>query len=1246
MADDQFNSMQAHMGVVPGMGIAPQMQTPTPGETSMRLMEQARQQQLSMQSASMAVSQQFQQRLQYIQQQQSLSPFAAQMMAQNMPWATPQYQGGMLPSPITMTPPSTGVFRPSPPQVTQPIPPSYTPPIMQTPFTPRMPAPMFQTPYEQFNRGIEQQQGRMASFGSQVPYGIGTAAGFAGAAYAGSQLGGAIGGGTGRLIGAIGGAALAGVSGFASGVGNVAQAPFNPRVQNLQMGSAIERMSQDWVVTGNQLSSSGRGLGRTSSLQLAQGFRDMSADRGFQQQTGGMFNREDMMRMTGLAGQAGLLDMSQNVPQIQQRMKEVARTVKEFMQLTNDPDVTNVIREMGRLQQFGLNPQQMQQAASNMRMYSRAAGTSIQGLQQMGGMPGAMTYQQAGLTAGQGFQYGNYSAAMARQAVASGTYSPQQLALMGGVQGITQRNTQAQAAFMTMPLMGAAFGQYGAGGGGGWSANQGAIAGGAQGGAFGLVNQAMGNMGQAVRRGGLGAMAMFPLQQREIQDQMAAEMTPEQQTAMRFQMAMQTGQRLNRGRGGAGAFAMGARLMYGDDVAQDMMYQARNPEMWGAQRQSLRQRQTELAMSQRAENAAIGYGPGTQLAQPFRKAGTAISDFGSGIGTAFRGVGTSVSNWIEDNKARAAGMTIDRVDPKYLTSGRRGRSAALSAFNKGKLRDVGVTGSEFGGEGPDWSNETLRQAIDWGESSAGNTAANVSGTIGKGAMSVAGPVGAALSIGTAAVEGITGVDLIREGQNALLAATMDQDSKTGTIRGKAIQSRRFQDVFQRSKAEGKAQRDLQKAGVAAIWGKEGKEEEKQWGKEIAQISKDYYSKSISDTGAELARVLKDRSGIIGMLPGQEDKLNPADIENALKNRVGADKWNKMSIGEKNTAMSAAMNAAREFGGPELKEAFDKSEENIAKLNKGVTADALKSLRKGVQEKIGYMETMMDLDADIGGVSVFEKTGAKEFRAAIQSGASGQDVAMLSLALNEKDADPKQRRQIEREKESLMKQLVGKGKPFKTADEFYQRYNSISAMKQAVGGKEGWSENLETRIKGLRGEGATADKIVGNVENMQAAAGFEIRAAGLQAMGFEGAIQAAATGGRRGAAGIGGLTDEGLSGYFAGKEGQADIAMMKERGGMDRKRALIAERAAKGDKKAKELLGKMVEQAGQPQEKTEKPVVEAGGEEAQKLKASEDAMSEMQAAFSSFTPAVDDFAAGAKALREAMENEWINRKRED
>lgn len=669
-----FNSMQANLGLIPGVG-APSSTIQSPSNIASQLSQQASQQLQEAQSrlpvalgggAAFSFGQQFQQQLHQIQQQQSMNIYHAAMMSGGMPGAS------MMPSPLTMTPASTGIFRP-PAQAPSfaPVAPMPVMPLAPTPFEPQMPAPMFRTAWEQEVQQRELRADQIYSYTAQAPRAAGQAAGIGMGALAGGLLGARF-GGVGRAIGALAGGGLAQFSGAAPALGQAAMLPMRPSMEAHQMGASLQRMSQDWVVGGSQLHPLGRGFGRGASMELAQGLQQMAGSGQFQRETGGMFNRHDLMMMTQQAGQRGLLDEQQSIQGVQQQMRQVAQVVRQFMQLTNDPDVTNVIRQMGQMRQMGLSVADMENAAQNMRTFSRAAGTTIGGMMQTYGMPGAATYQQAGLSAGAGMNYGMYAGAAARQAVAAQTFSPMQLSMLGGVQGVAQRNMQAQAAMMSMPLMGAAMGGFQ---GGQWGLNYGA-AGALMGGNVGaqdVVRGAVQNINQAVQQGGIGALAMFPLQQRFIQSEAANAMSPYEQNVMRFQMAQRTGEQF--GLKGAGAFAFGSRALFGTEVAEQMMLEASNPEYWRSQRAVIRRDQDELARMQRQEikENAPGFfeslvggplsglrrGIGTvaeTVAAPFKALGRGVQYAREGIG-----------NYWEDQAATAAGDIITRIDKRFTS---------------------------------------------------------------------------------------------------------------------------------------------------------------------------------------------------------------------------------------------------------------------------------------------------------------------------------------------------------------------------------------------------------------------------------------------------------------------------------------------------------------------------------------------------------------------------------------------------
>jgi len=696
-----FNSMQANLGLIPGAG--PQAQVKSPAQAAAELSAQASaQMQMAQQmmpitrssTAAFTFGQQFQQQYAAAQTQSSMSPYAANMFGSFT-------QPTALPSPMMMTPASTGVFRPPMPYGSgaggTPMSPMPVMPLFRTPFTPQLPAPSFRTPWEQEIQQRELRADQLYSMTSQAPRFGGMAAGYGMGALAGAAVGGRF-GMLGRGVGAVLGGISAHYSGLASGMGAMGMFPMRPGIEAHEMGLATQRMSQDWVVSGPNRHELGRGLSRDASMSLGRGVQRMAANQDFKNETGGIFNRNDLMQIMQKSGQAGLMDFDQSVDRIQEQLRKVSRTVSRFMELTNDPDVTSVIRRMGQMHTFGMSVPEIEGAASSMRSFSRAAGTTVGGLWQQG-LPGAMTYQALGLSGGAGLQYGMYSAAAARQAVSTGTYSNAELAMFGGVQGVAQRNMQAQGAFMSMPMFGAAVSSYGAGG---WGMNAGALAHmGSGAGPQGMVMSAVSGMNAAVGAGGIGALAMMPLQQRQIQDQAARTMSPYEQTAMRFSMASDTGKFL--GLKGAGGFAAGARMLYGDEVATQMMTEAANPEYWRAQRSMIRQERDDIARSQRQQ--IMDAVPGV-FSRAYEAAGVSIRDQFSPLTNAISGAGEAagrgwksfVSNPLQEFKDRAAGITTyDRLDAglsadRSSKSGRQ-RTRARNAF---RARHGGDTQSSGG----------------------------------------------------------------------------------------------------------------------------------------------------------------------------------------------------------------------------------------------------------------------------------------------------------------------------------------------------------------------------------------------------------------------------------------------------------------------------------------------------------------------------------------------------------------------
>lgn len=985
------------MGLFPQGGNPMPLPTPSPADISSRLMEQATQRamfsQQAIRSTPMAMMSglgaQFQQQYQLAQSIQSLSPYQASMMSGGIsggPGGGPSY----LPSPLSMTPAQTGVFRPPMQQPMMPLPPMYTPPIVQTPWTPQMPQTMFRSPWEQQSLTQDFQSNRMFSYGMQAPSILGQAAGLGAGAYAGARAGAAF-GNVGRLAGAVGGAALMGGSGIAGTLGDFSQLPFQPFVETRQMGGAMQRMSQDWVVSGSQMHAMGRGLSQRASIDLAGGIKDLAVDSDFKSQTGEMFNRMDLSRITQMSGQAGLMDMSQSVPQIKDQLKQVATTVKRFMELTNDPDVTNVIREMGQLRQFGMTMPQINQAAENMRMFSRAAGASISEMRQSGGMPGAAVYQGMGLTAAQGFEYGNYSMAQARQTVASGGVSTQQLALFGGVQGMAQRNMQAQAAFTSMPMFAAAQAQFGTGSWGA-SATPGAMGGGM--GAFGMVNAAVQNLGQGVAQGGIGALVSFPLKQKEIADAAAAKMTPMEQTAQRFRMAMQTGRMF--GLKGQAAMDMGARLMYGDDVAAQMSVEAKDPNMWLSQQKMYKQRLTELTLEQQQARDARAPGLLSRLgihgpSNPFEGAGEVL---GRGF--------TELGNTVDDFLAETEGTHRYR---KHAGTGQTANMAdALTAGDIGSVLGKPTSGTDLANYKPgskttfmeDYRRNT-RLAQDYeilgkGGSNALKYANNVFNALsfvpGMNAVGLAGSV-------ATSEWGRGSVYASLEGSNAGNVSEWANRIRNDTVAGNTAGKLGVADAKQRSKVRTLMEEKYGKGAFSAIQAA---------GKGLAAAAKTEAGRVFQGGTVPVDSVTANALLVTALvaLPSNSKKTREEvalDLERM-----------KLNEPDKYKAMLAGVNTeAREVGGTVVADHLDKTSDKY----QGGLADSVSAATENIQDyqetELNKIEEGLGLRSSILGVG-FDSSGMDDFKTWAQGGTdktlASSDVALMAIMNNDETAAEK------------------------------------------------------------------------------------------------------------------------------------------------------------------------------------------------------------------------------------------------
>jgi len=1204
---DTLNSMQMNLGLTPGGGAPPQLMIIPPAMAAQQMQTQASQQlaagaamtRLPAATPLGVFGQQFQNQFQMAQSQQSYNPYIAQALS-----GGGGYQG--MPSPLMMTPPSTGMFRPPPQQQMAAIPPQQVAPFWGGGITPQLPSPMFQTAWDRELQQREYRADKIYSMVAQTPRAMGMAAGIGAGAFAGAKVGGVF-GPLGGLAGMVGGGLAAGFSGFAGGAGDMAMMPMRPSLEVHGMGASLQRMSQQWVVAGPQMHQQGAGFSRTAAQDMATQIRSLASDRSFRAETGGQFNREDLMRMTETSGRAGLMDMDQSVDAVRTNLRQVARTVRRFMQLTGDPDVTSVIREMGQMRAYGMSVPEMERAAQNMKTFARAAGTSIQGLQAMGGMPGAMTYSGMGLSAGAGFEAGNYSLAAARQAVASGAFNIRELSMLGGVQGVAQRNVQAGAAMMSMPLFGAAIGSYGAQG---WNVNYGNLAqaaGGGQGGmgAAGMVMGAVQNMGQAVAQGGVGALAEYQLRQRFMQDDAARAMSPAQQMAMRFKMAQQTGQTL--GLHGTAAFTVGARAMYGDEVAEQMMMEARNPESFRAQARMMRRENQEIAARQRAD--IMGAAPGT-LDIIGMKLGISTSDRGvftggGSIGNALSDAATafgrnSLFRYMEDVGARKNGERVERVSALAGIESEAQRRNIMKAYVGGGLDRAMGRGRAGAGQGESsWLRN--QNTLMLNNTELGNAAIRAEESAAFG--------GAVLGIGGAVVSFVPGVGTAVGAGLGLASVGLDVMGQTGFQATQILDRMSATERAAWEKgADVKAQANIKmlrasRNVTAATIGRSVGAAAKGSG-----VSEDKIYAAKSAAASELVKIAKDRLNVMGA----DGQIGGDDVYNAVAiglKRAGLNaEQTKAALkgmiddGSMQQYQGDVINTAKQFGGAATAPAFKKMEESsFERLSGGASGkalqDTLAATSRGYEEMAGWGK-----EGDIGANEIRSK--AKGY----------SESEFLGIAYQAATGDMAKQKAIWERAKALGQ--------YKTQAEFEaagsQRFSTLS-------------DKGKTAL-GVFASKASAGQIGSYSETKQA----------------EGAVGSIAVGANRlgkalGVAGLGDMTDEQKVATLTTQDNLAKLGGM---GKGDLVKQLLAAQGATGTAKEglmRQAMASLSEGFG-PGTTTE-ALGQAEGEGAAQNEASAKALEEVAASlkdagFDKFKDGASDFVEGAKALRAAMESDTI------
>lgn len=580
-----------------------------------------------------------------------------------------QAMGGMpgMPSPGMMTSPAFGLYRGHAAPAPFMAPPNYAAnvPSYYAPFAPMMPGANFMMPHQQ----------RYAMMGAHQSQGLGTvgAAFGGGMGFAGSMLGSAF-GPIGSIVGGMAGSALGGTM-------------IDPVIDDIRRGRQLQNVMSPWMVSGGQLNMfTGTGMERQAAQQTAHMLRTMTQDHDMRRLG---FNTQDVMRITQLSADQGLLQTAQNPDHIAQQVKNISKAVKALVQITGDPDVRNAIASLGQMRVMGFEGLASQTGAvANRAIFARMAGVSQQQMAQFEAA-GAMQATQMGLSGATGIRAAQFGAGMANVAASSGTVEGLALARAGGQQGLAQTLGRAQMASAAFdPYLMAAVEK----GPGGmhlnmdlYRANQGKS-----------LSEVMGIAGEHMNALGPRGMLEFRRRRAELGERALQGMSPTEQMLMPLRQARAIQQDVGDLDLGSAFEVLAQRTGMSAGELQAMQQVYTDPRMYRGTMQQLRVQQRRAADQERAKRE--GYRtPGT-----LRQIGRGVSDaFGSlseALTSPFTSLAEASQRADEDIAAQANGEVVFRSSESELMQTERDRRVArasrLTGFGR-TSQAAGLAGTSF-----------------------------------------------------------------------------------------------------------------------------------------------------------------------------------------------------------------------------------------------------------------------------------------------------------------------------------------------------------------------------------------------------------------------------------------------------------------------------------------------------------------------------------------------------------------------
>jgi hypothetical protein len=545
------------------------------------------------------------------------------------------------------------------------------------PFAPQLPSAHFMTPAMQSQRILEGYQSQHAAALAAVAQGAFSVGG----TLLGSTLGSAFG-----PLGTMAGGWLGGkIGGAMMGAA--------PALTDFQRGRQLEHLSSPWMVAGPMLNPfSGSGMERGAARTTATGLRNLWRDHEFEK-TG--FNTADVMRLTQLASDQGLLSTARSPDEITRKVKDLAKAVKNVIAITGDPDVRDAMAQLGQLRNLGFQGLASQMGAvANRAAFARMAGVSQGAMDQMYGLPGAQMGQQLGLAGATGYSAGLAGGGFANVAASTGALSDLQLARAGGKQGLGQTNAMSALGAMNQDVYLAAALRRGPGGDLGVDVD-----------AYRAAQRL--DIKEVAQRGAdnlrqIGPRGVYELSTRrqEFKDLLAQKMGPHemQLNALRQAKAMQHTVGHGMTLGAAFRTMLHSTGQYGspeeeEQAARSLELQYESPEFYDGLTQQLRARRREAADRERSRRDQFRT-PGV-WSRTKRSVRGFLGDLGDAGAQPFVDLADRLDRVAEDRSLANRGERAMRWDRSQLIQTPQDRELALKALES---RDFQQAFAKGGGD--------------------------------------------------------------------------------------------------------------------------------------------------------------------------------------------------------------------------------------------------------------------------------------------------------------------------------------------------------------------------------------------------------------------------------------------------------------------------------------------------------------------------------------------------------------------